>query len=194
MSACLGLRVLSALSLQQLTLTLTPQPSPLATPSTSYSATSCSLHSHRVLLLVSPIGRPPVVRLRLLATARPVIVSAVDNYDRSVDPACTFCTLLIAVFQAVTPSLLIIIGLLYFFLPPMSIHHSHTLPPSPSSEGQASQPPPTPTTATQATQAAPAKRSSRRANTAERRATHNAVERARRETLNGRFLVSGLLP
>jgi hypothetical protein len=34
------------------------------------------------------------------------------------------------------------------------------------------------------------KRSSRRANTAERRATHNAVERARRETLNGRFLVS----
>ncbi|KAI9065045.1 hypothetical protein FKP32DRAFT_1568647 [Trametes sanguinea] len=31
---------------------------------------------------------------------------------------------------------------------------------------------------------------SRRANTAERRATHNAVERARRETLNGRFLVT----
>ena len=30
---------------------------------------------------------------------------------------------------------------------------------------------------------------SRRANTAERRATHNAVERQRRETLNGRFLV-----
>lgn len=29
----------------------------------------------------------------------------------------------------------------------------------------------------------------RRANTAERRATHNAVERQRRETLNGRFLV-----
>ncbi|KAF8177211.1 hypothetical protein BJ912DRAFT_857036, partial [Pholiota molesta] len=29
---------------------------------------------------------------------------------------------------------------------------------------------------------------SRRANTAERRATHNAVERQRRETLNGRFL------
>ena len=33
---------------------------------------------------------------------------------------------------------------------------------------------------------------SRRANTAERRATHNAVERARRETLNGRFLVRPL--
>ena len=31
---------------------------------------------------------------------------------------------------------------------------------------------------------------SRRANTAERRATHNAAERQRRETLNGRFLVS----
>ncbi|KAF8307449.1 hypothetical protein DL93DRAFT_2064828 [Clavulina sp. PMI_390] len=30
----------------------------------------------------------------------------------------------------------------------------------------------------------------RRANTAERRATHNAVERQRRETLNSRFLVS----
>lgn len=34
---------------------------------------------------------------------------------------------------------------------------------------------------------------SRRANTAERRATHNAVERQRRETLNGRFLVCNLL-
>ncbi|KAI0748786.1 hypothetical protein C8Q80DRAFT_1121107 [Daedaleopsis nitida] len=36
---------------------------------------------------------------------------------------------------------------------------------------------------------------SRRANTAERRATHNAVERARRETLNSRFLdLAALLP
>ena len=34
---------------------------------------------------------------------------------------------------------------------------------------------------------------SRRANTAERRATHNAVERQRRETLNGRFLVRIIL-
>jgi len=35
----------------------------------------------------------------------------------------------------------------------------------------------------------------RRANTAERRATHNAVERQRRETLNGRFLdLAALLP
>ena len=33
------------------------------------------------------------------------------------------------------------------------------------------------------------RKQSRRANTAERRATHNAVERQRRETLNGRFLV-----
>jgi hypothetical protein len=48
----------------------------------------------------------------------------------------------------------------------------------------------------QAAAAAAAKRkSSRRANTAERRATHNAVERQRRETLNGRFLdLAGLLP
>ncbi|KAF7329902.1 AB hydrolase-1 domain-containing protein [Mycena kentingensis (nom. inval.)] len=38
-------------------------------------------------------------------------------------------------------------------------------------------------------------KSGRRANTAERRATHNAVERQRRETLNGRFLdLAGLLP
>jgi hypothetical protein len=35
---------------------------------------------------------------------------------------------------------------------------------------------------------------SRRANTAERRATHNAVERQRRETLNGRFLASFISP
>lgn len=38
-------------------------------------------------------------------------------------------------------------------------------------------------------------RNTRRVNTAERRATHNAVERARRETLNGRFLdLAALLP
>ncbi|KAF9053348.1 hypothetical protein BJ165DRAFT_1318769, partial [Panaeolus papilionaceus] len=37
--------------------------------------------------------------------------------------------------------------------------------------------------------AAMKRKPSRRANTAERRATHNAVERQRRETLNGRFLV-----
>lgn len=44
--------------------------------------------------------------------------------------------------------------------------------------------------------APPGKRkASRRANTAERRATHNAVERQRRETLNGRFLdLAALLP
>jgi hypothetical protein len=38
--------------------------------------------------------------------------------------------------------------------------------------------------------AQPKRKPSRRANTAERRATHNAVERQRRETLNSRFLVS----
>ena len=42
---------------------------------------------------------------------------------------------------------------------------------------------------TQNNAAQPKRKPSRRANTAERRATHNAVERARRETLNGRFLV-----
>ncbi|TBU35357.1 hypothetical protein BD309DRAFT_982934 [Dichomitus squalens] len=43
--------------------------------------------------------------------------------------------------------------------------------------------------------AQPKRKPSRRANTAERRATHNAVERARRETLNGRFLdLAALLP
>ncbi|KAJ7040888.1 hypothetical protein C8F04DRAFT_183978 [Mycena alexandri] len=41
----------------------------------------------------------------------------------------------------------------------------------------------------------PKRRPPRRANTAERRATHNAVERMRRETLNGRFLtLASLLP
>jgi hypothetical protein len=41
----------------------------------------------------------------------------------------------------------------------------------------------------------PKRKPSRRANTAERRATHNAVERQRRETLNGRFLdLAALLP
>ena len=45
---------------------------------------------------------------------------------------------------------------------------------------------------TEGSSSAPKKKASRRANTAERRATHNAVERARRETLNGRFLVRPL--
>lgn len=41
----------------------------------------------------------------------------------------------------------------------------------------------------------PKRKPSRRASTAERRATHNAVERARRETLNSRFLdLAALLP
>jgi hypothetical protein len=41
----------------------------------------------------------------------------------------------------------------------------------------------------------PKRKPNRRANTAERRATHNAVERQRRETLNGRFLdLAALLP
>ncbi|KAK7042333.1 BHLH domain-containing protein [Favolaschia claudopus] len=55
-----------------------------------------------------------------------------------------------------------------------------------------------PTTTTSAGNAGGVKRTtkpSRRANTAERRATHNAVERQRRETLNGRFLdLAAMLP
>ncbi|KLO06914.1 hypothetical protein SCHPADRAFT_837376, partial [Schizopora paradoxa] len=47
---------------------------------------------------------------------------------------------------------------------------------------------PTTTSTTPSAPTAPKRKPSRRANTAERRATHNAVERQRRETLNGRFL------
>src|SRR5882757_4950683 len=47
-----------------------------------------------------------------------------------------------------------------------------------------------PNSATTAPAPSGKRKPSRRANTAERRATHNAVERQRRETLNGRFLVS----
>ncbi|KAH8116686.1 hypothetical protein DFH11DRAFT_1724653 [Phellopilus nigrolimitatus] len=48
---------------------------------------------------------------------------------------------------------------------------------------------------TSATTGPTKRKPSRRANTAERRATHNAVERQRRETLNGRFLdLAALLP
>ena len=48
---------------------------------------------------------------------------------------------------------------------------------------------PAATNAAAAAAAAAKRKPSRRANTAERRATHNAVERQRRETLNSRFLV-----
>ncbi|KAG6877382.1 hypothetical protein C0993_007902 [Termitomyces sp. T159_Od127] len=70
--------------------------------------------------------------------------------------------------------------------------------PPPTSPPPASAPAPAPAPAPPAAPASPtaAKRKpSRRANTAERRATHNAVERQRRETLNGRFLdLAALLP
>ena len=49
-------------------------------------------------------------------------------------------------------------------------------------------------TSPNSTTAQPKRKPSRRANTAERRATHTAVERARRETLNGRFLVRSPTP
>ncbi|KIP01746.1 hypothetical protein PHLGIDRAFT_38191 [Phlebiopsis gigantea 11061_1 CR5-6] len=75
-------------------------------------------------------------------------------------------------------------------------------PVSPSTVQTLALPPPVDATpaAANAHSAAPAatqpkRKPSRRANTAERRATHNAVERARRETLNGRFLdLAALLP
>jgi len=72
--------------------------------------------------------------------------------------------------------------------------HHQQQPASPSA------PPNTASTPTTATSPAPSptqmkRKPSRRANTAERRATHNAVERQRRETLNGRFLdLASLLP
>ncbi|KAL0059183.1 hypothetical protein AAF712_014107 [Marasmius tenuissimus] len=75
-----------------------------------------------------------------------------------------------------------------------------TLPPtalSPSSTDESSSGPRTPVSPTPhaTTTGKSLKKSSRRANTAERRATHNAVERARRETLNGRFLdLAKMLP
>ena len=72
---------------------------------------------------------------------------------------------------------------------PMSPHLVPTLALSPSDQSSApsttnSSPGPPSSTNPQGK-----RKPSRRANTAERRATHNAVERQRRETLNGRFLV-----
>jgi len=76
-----------------------------------------------------------------------------------------------------------------------------SLPTSPASDNSDSSNPRTPTSPSLQLSStepaiAPSKRKpSRRANTAERRATHNAVERQRRETLNGRFLdLAALLP
>jgi len=78
---------------------------------------------------------------------------------------------------------------------PMSPHLVSTLALSPSDQSSApstanSSPGPASSTNPQGK-----RKPSRRANTAERRATHNAVERQRRETLNGRFLdLAALLP
>jgi hypothetical protein len=76
---------------------------------------------------------------------------------------------------------------------PMSPHLVSTLALSPSDQPSApsttnSSPGPANSTNLQGK-----RKPSRRANTAERRATHNAVERQRRETLNGRFLVRIIL-
>ncbi|GLB34471.1 putative macrophage erythroblast attacher isoform 1 [Lyophyllum shimeji] len=69
-------------------------------------------------------------------------------------------------------------------------------PVSPVMPGQTQPSPPATQQQPQASPQTQVKRKpSRRANTAERRATHNAVERQRRETLNGRFLdLAALLP
>lgn len=73
-------------------------------------------------------------------------------------------------------------------------------PPSPSSTADSSDAPRTPgeisnELGSNTNNNKASRKPSRRANTAERRATHNAVERQRRETLNGRFLdLAALLP
>ncbi|KAK2459441.1 hypothetical protein APHAL10511_008552 [Amanita phalloides] len=67
--------------------------------------------------------------------------------------------------------------------------------PSPSQQGQQQQSNINNTAPTGVASSQAKRKPSRRANTAERRATHNAVERQRRETLNGRFLdLAALLP
>ena len=67
---------------------------------------------------------------------------------------------------------------------PTDLVRTLSLPPSDQSSPSATNSLPSPLSSNQAK-----RKPSRRANTAERRATHNAVERQRRETLNGRFLV-----
>ena len=67
---------------------------------------------------------------------------------------------------------------------PTDLVRTLSLPPSDQSSPSTNNILPSPLSSNQAK-----RKPSRRANTAERRATHNAVERQRRETLNGRFLV-----
>ncbi|KAF9242047.1 hypothetical protein BU15DRAFT_86981 [Melanogaster broomeanus] len=79
---------------------------------------------------------------------------------------------------------------------PISPTHAQTLNLPQASESQNTAQPHSPAASVPNPAVTQAKRKpSRRANTAERRATHNAVERQRRETLNGRFLdLAALLP
>ncbi|KAJ7339757.1 hypothetical protein DFH08DRAFT_1082367 [Mycena albidolilacea] len=72
---------------------------------------------------------------------------------------------------------------------PLSLPYHHLLRASSSSFLFPSPPAPTLTGNTAPTGTPPKRRAARCANTAERRATHNAVERMCRETLNVRFLV-----
>lgn len=75
-------------------------------------------------------------------------------------------------------------------LSPPSDPESASPPPPPPPQDPINNTPTSPTNTTPTSTTTTKRKPSRRANTAERRATHNAVERQRRETLNGRFLVS----
>ncbi|KAF8835611.1 hypothetical protein BDN67DRAFT_975078 [Paxillus ammoniavirescens] len=78
---------------------------------------------------------------------------------------------------------------------PISPTNAQTLAPSQGAELQNAVNPQSSTVPPNAAVTQVKRKPSRRANTAERRATHNAVERQRRETLNGRFLdLAALLP
>ncbi|OSX65632.1 hypothetical protein POSPLADRAFT_1044957 [Postia placenta MAD-698-R-SB12] len=86
---------------------------------------------------------------------------------------------------------------------PLSVDGSNgpQTPSSPSNPPTLALPPPADAASASTTTSSPSnganskRKPSRRANTAERRATHNAVERQRRETLNSRFLdLAALLP
>jgi hypothetical protein len=79
--------------------------------------------------------------------------------------------------------------------PPITPLSPNSRPSTADSSQAALKSPSSASTASSATAAQEKRKTSRRANTAERRATHNAVERQRRETLNGRFLdLASLLP
>ncbi|KIJ59711.1 hypothetical protein HYDPIDRAFT_100155 [Hydnomerulius pinastri MD-312] len=73
---------------------------------------------------------------------------------------------------------------------PISPNNAQTLALPQAAESQNTPQPQSPNSVNNGAVTQVKRKPSRRANTAERRATHNAVERQRRETLNGRFLAS----